>query len=108
MNDLAERDLTPILARTADLLRDDDELLDRLADGIDPTDARALSAAALPLARRAVRRWLADDYPPDAATVARVLAVASGAARACDAGSGRRVERHQQRLVLVNNADPVG
>ena len=55
-----------------------------------------------PLARRALRRWLADGgYPPDAATVARVLAVARGEHRACEIAGGRRVERHAQRLRIV-------
>jgi hypothetical protein len=39
--DIAERDVVPILARTADLLRDDDTFLDELAAAIDPTDAKA-------------------------------------------------------------------
>ncbi len=104
---IAERDVAPILFRTADLLRDDDALLDQLAERIDVTDARLLAISPVPLARRAVRRWLhRAGYPPDAATVARVLDVAAGGARACDAGGGRRIERHRQRLVLVNNGDP--
>jgi tRNA(Ile)-lysidine synthase len=98
---IAERDVVPVLARQADLLRDDADLLDALAAAIDVTDARALAAAPPPLARRAVRRWLTVDHPPDAATVERVLAVARGASRACDAGRGRRVERHGMRLQLV-------
>jgi tRNA(Ile)-lysidine synthase len=91
----------PVLARQADLLRDEDDLLDDLAAVIDVTDARALSAAPEALARRAVRRWLTVDHPPDAATVDRVLAVAAGASRACDVGRGRRVERNAMRLHLV-------
>jgi tRNA(Ile)-lysidine synthase len=104
---IAERDVAPILARTADLLRADDALLEQLAERIDVTDARVLAGSPVPLARRSVRRWLdREGYPPDAATVARVLDVASGRSAACDAGGGRRVERHQQRLILVNIADP--
>ena len=68
LNELAERDVAALLARTAGLLRDDDTLLDQLAAELDPTDALALLAAPLPLARRAVRRWLdRGGYPPDAA-----------------------------------------
>jgi tRNA(Ile)-lysidine synthase len=104
LDDLAARDLVPVLARQADLWRDDADLLDSLAAGIDPTDARALSAAPLPLARRAVRRWLTAEHPPDLATVARVLAVARGDAVACEVGDGRRVERHHQRLSLVGRS----
>ena len=101
LDDIADRDVVPVLVRQADLLRDEADLLDELAAAIDVTDARALSAAPRPLARRAVRRWLAFDHPPDAATVERVLAVASGASKACDAGRGRRVERRAMRLRLV-------
>jgi len=109
LGEVADRDVAALLARTADLLRDDDTLLEQLAVDLDPTDALALRSAPLPLARRAVRRWLErGGYPPDAATVSRVLDVAAGRARGCDVGAGRRVTRHQQRLVLVNNSDPGG
>jgi tRNA(Ile)-lysidine synthase len=101
MNQLAGRDLVPVLNRQADLLRDDSDLLDELAAALDPTDAKKLAAAPLPLARRAVRRWLATDHPPDAATVERVLRVARGLATGCDLGAGRRVERSHQRLQLL-------
>ena len=101
MNQLAGRDLVPVLTRQADLLRDDSDLLDELAAAIDPTDAKQLSAAPLPLARRAVRRWLTDEHPPDAATVERVLRVAGGQATGCDLGAGRRVQRSHQRLQLL-------
>ena len=102
LDDVAERDVTPLLVRTADLLRDDDTLLDELAADLDPTDARTLAAAAPPLARRALRRWLVDDdgYPPDAAAIERVLDVAAGRAEACEIGGGRRISRSRQRLSL--------
>jgi len=100
MGQLAQRDLAPVLTRQAGLARDDDELLNTLAAAVDPTDARALAAAPVALARRAVRRWLAGTHPPDAATVERVLQVARGHAVATEVGGGRRVERHQQRLSL--------
>jgi tRNA(Ile)-lysidine synthase len=102
MNALATRDLVPILTRQADLMRDDADLLDRLAESIDPTDAKVLCAAPTPLARRAVRRWLSAEHPPDAATVERVLQVAMGQATGCDLGGGRRVERSKQRLHLLD------
>ena len=101
MNAMANRDLVPVLTRQADLFRDDADLLDELASAIDPTDAKGLVAAPLPLARRAVRRWLTTDHPPDAATVERVMQVAVGRASGCDIGGGRRVERSRQRLRLL-------
>ena len=100
LDDLAQRDVAALLARQADLLRDEADLLDALADALDPTDARALAAAPAPLARRAVRAWLRDEHPPEAAAVERVLAVARGEARAAEVGGGRRVARSGQRLRL--------
>ncbi|HET7522806.1 MAG TPA: tRNA lysidine(34) synthetase TilS [Acidimicrobiales bacterium] len=106
LNELAGRDVVPILARQAQLIAEDADLLDELAIGIDATDARSLTAAPGPLARRAVRRWLrsaangADDelHPPSAAEVARVLSVAEGTATACQVAGGRRVARTAGRL----------
>jgi tRNA(Ile)-lysidine synthase len=101
LDDIAERDVVPLLTRAADLLRQDDALLDELAAAIEPTDAVALGTAPTPLAARAIRDWLAwGGYPPDAATVRRVLDVARGQASACEVGGGRRVERHGSLLRL--------
>jgi tRNA(Ile)-lysidine synthase len=100
MAELSARDPVPVLTRQAALARDDDTLLESLAAVLDPTDARALAAAPIALARRAVRRWLAGAHPPDAATVERVLAVARGEVVATEVGGGRRVERHRQQLTL--------
>lgn len=102
LSDIAGRDVVPLLARTADLLRADDAHLAAEAARIDPTDARALAAAPEVLARRAVRVWLAvDGYPPEAAEVDRVLAVARGETTACEVSGGRRIERSRQRLRLL-------
>jgi tRNA(Ile)-lysidine synthase len=99
---IAARDVAPILARTADLLRSDDQLLDELAADIDASDARAVAAAHPVLARRALRRWLTiDGYPPDAAAIDRVLDVAHGRAGACELPGGRRLERSRQRFRIV-------
>jgi tRNA(Ile)-lysidine synthase len=101
MNDLSQRDIVPLLVRSGDMLRDEHDFLEELAAALDPTDARALAQAPLPLARRAVRAWLSHPYPPDVATVERVLAVARGEVLACDVGGGREVRRSKQRLHLA-------
>jgi hypothetical protein len=93
------------MGRQAELLADDAALLDELSESIDPTDAAALREAPLPLARRAVRRWLragsdAEQHPPDAATVDRVLSVARGEVRGTEVGGGRRVTRSRGRLTI--------
>ncbi len=100
---MAERDVAGVLARSAGLLADDADLLLELAAPLDPHDGRALADAPAPLARRAVRRWLAADlppYPPDAATVERVLEVARGRWRSTEVGAGRRVARRGGQLRL--------
>lgn len=100
LNDVFARDVAPLLARTASVVSDERDLLDELASAIDPTDAAALTDAPAALARRAVRMWLSDPYPPDLATVERVRDVAAGRARATEAGRGRRVARSAGRLRL--------
>lgn len=96
--EVSGRDLVEIVSRQADLVADDDALLDSLARALDPTDALAIAAAPLPLARRAIRSWLTTEHPPDAATVERLLAVARGEAVACEIPGGNRVHRKNQRL----------
>lgn len=104
MSDIAGRDVVPLLVRTATVLADDAALAASQAEGLDATDARALASCAPPLARRVIRRWLTgivdggSGYAPDAATVERVLQVATGERRACEIAGGVRVERHRQRL----------
>ena len=98
---LAKRDLVPVLTRQADLLRDDDDLLNELAGALDPTDALALANAPIALSRRAIRTWLTNPLVPDSATVERVLEVARGNTLACDIGLGRQVRRSQQRLRIT-------
>jgi tRNA(Ile)-lysidine synthase len=100
LDEIAQRDVAAVLARQADLFRDDSAVLDALAAAIDPNDARAIAAAPPALGRRAVRQWLTGEHPPDRSTIERVLAVARGEVLACEVGEGRRVERHHQRLVL--------
>jgi tRNA(Ile)-lysidine synthase len=97
----ADRDLVEVFARQADLMRDDDALLESLAAAHEPDDARALRALPPALARRVVRRWLATPNLPSSATVERVLAVARGEVRAAELPGGDRVERVHGRLVRV-------
>ncbi len=102
---VAGRDLVPVLARQAELLREESEFLDALAASRWPGPegrTRADELCALPpvLARRALRCWLGSP-PPSAAEVARVLAVADGTARAAELAGGRVVRRTRGALVLT-------
>jgi tRNA(Ile)-lysidine synthase len=105
LDDVAGRDVVPLLCRLADLAADQAALIDALAIALDPTDASALSAAPAPLAASAVRRWWVETtglgLPPDAAAVSRVLDVAAGSAVGCDVVAGWSVRRRAGRLRLV-------
>jgi tRNA(Ile)-lysidine synthase len=92
----AGRDLTPVLARQAEVLRTESDFLDELARAAWPgeagTRARDLAALPEPLARRAVRCWLGPPAPA-LEEVDTVLAVARNERRAVDLAGGRRVRR---------------
>ena len=136
LNDVFDRDVTPLLCRHAGLALEAVEALDAAVADIDPTDCAALTAAPRALARWALRRWITegrtaaadgtgevaaaagpeqaartgdDQYPPDLAAVDRVLSVVTGEARATDIGAGWRVERTAGRLRLEPPAaNPAG
>jgi hypothetical protein len=99
----AGRDLVPVLARQAAVLRAESELLDRLAGdawpGDGPPEALRLRALEPALARRAVRRWLGAPSPAFE-EVEAVLAVARNERRAVDLAGGRRVSRREGVLRL--------
>ncbi len=102
--DIAERDVVPIIVRSAGLMGGIRDLIDELASAIDPTDAKAVAEAPEPLAQMALRRWIqretGDEHPPDSAAIERVLAVARNEARSTEIGGGWRVTRSSQRLGL--------
>ncbi len=104
-DELAGRDMVPVLARQAQLARDEAAFLDRqAAEAVpDPSDARTLRQAPLPLARRSVRQWLrqlGQPYPPSMAEVSRVLEVANGESVGTELAGGRRVRRRGGRLLV--------
>jgi tRNA(Ile)-lysidine synthase len=106
----AQRDLVEVLARQAELLRDDDEYLDALAAALVepgmPLDAARLTAAPIALGRRAVRLWLGAP-PPSLDQVNAVLDVAGGGVRAVQLSGGERIERAAGRLHrLGTTVDP--
>jgi tRNA(Ile)-lysidine synthase len=103
LTDVAGRDLVPLLARQADVLRAESEFLDELAGaawpGPDGTSVRALRALPPVLAQRAVRCWLGPP-PPSHAEVGRVLAVARSEVRSTQLAGGRVVHRAGGHLVV--------
>ena len=102
LDDIAARDLVPVLCRQGALAADVVDALDALTDTLDAADARALAAAPVALARWAMRRWLraqtGSDHPPSAAALDRVLEVARGETVATEIEGGWRVARSHNRL----------
>ena len=109
----AGRDLVPVLARQADVLRAESDFLDELARAAWPpgadqalgggAPAAPLTAMPLVLARRAVRCWLGPP-PPSLDEVERILTVARGEARATEIAGGRRVRRSGGRLAVESSS----
>jgi tRNA(Ile)-lysidine synthase len=103
LEQVAGRDLVPVLARQAEVMRDESDFLDELAraawPGPDGLSARALAALPPVLARRAVRAWLGPP-PPSRDEVGRVLDVARGECRGVQLAGGRVVRRSSGLLSL--------
>jgi tRNA(Ile)-lysidine synthase len=108
----AARDIAPVLARQADVLREESEFLDELARREWPTEAGSrrgdLAGLRTPVARRAVRCWLGPP-PPSFQEVETVLAIARGTGTAVDLAGGRRVVvrggvMHVERLDTVRDS----
>jgi tRNA(Ile)-lysidine synthase len=106
----AHRDLRALLARQADVMRDESDLLDALASRAldaagDPPRVRDLSVLERALARRALRIWL-GGAPPSLATIDALLAVVAGERRALELPGGRRVVRRGGRLLCEPTSAP--
>ena len=103
MNELAERDMAPILARTAGLLRDDDQLLDQLSGRSRP-DRRARTRRRATSARQPGDQALARDAAGIRPTRRRSRGCwrsPRARRRAATSVPGGGSRRHQQRLVLA-------
>jgi tRNA(Ile)-lysidine synthase len=111
LDDVAGRDVVPILARQAVLLFDERTWLDQLAmddEAVTLEDADCRILRSWPRAR--LRRWLrvhlraADQgdgtHPPSADEVERAIAVVEGDVVAMELSGGRRLSRREQHLTL--------
>ena len=95
------RDPVPLLARHAERATEAVRMLSGLVEGVDVTDVRSLVDLPDDLVRISIREWLAarSSFPPDAASVNRVLDVVRGRHSATEVVGGHRVDRHDGRLI---------
>ncbi|MBK5222412.1 MAG: tRNA lysidine(34) synthetase TilS [Acidimicrobiia bacterium] len=102
LDEIAGRDVTPILVRQAALLADAAAHLDAAASELDPAEGRVLREAPVVLSRIALRRWITEatgsEHPVDSAAVERALDVARGSIPSADLLGGWCVRRTAGRL----------
>ncbi len=110
LDDVAGRDVVPVIARASRHQRQASELLERMSAAVDPTDALALATLDVALAVTALRRWWRtttnSPYAPDDAACGRMMAVVSGQSVGCDVHDGWRLVRHHQVLSLIAPVGP--
>jgi tRNA(Ile)-lysidine synthase len=103
--EVSGRDVVPLLVRAAGHQRAVTDLVGDLAAGIDPSDTAVLGQLPEAVATAALRRWWRERtgsaYAPDAAALARVMAVARGVHGATEVTGGWRCERRRGRLWLT-------
>ena len=105
LDDVAGRDVAPLLARAAELQRRHIDAIAVVARSVDPTDVVALRDAPEAVAAHALRTWWRDvtglDYAPDAAALERMQAVVHGVTPRTDVWGGWSLTRTDGRLRLV-------
>ncbi len=108
LDEISGRDVVPVLARQAGVVRDERRWLDELVGGderpVDEVDCRELREWPLARLRRWLRARLASPdrgdgvHPPSFDEVERVIEVVRGERVATELAGGRRVSRRAQRL----------
>lgn len=104
IDEIAERDVSGLLAAQAPLFGEQAAFLSELASKLDATDCRALRDAPPVLAKIRLREWLRQEtgmeHPVDSASVHRVLDVVHGIHKGTEVVGGWRVTRSSGRLWL--------
>jgi tRNA(Ile)-lysidine synthase len=103
-NEIARRDVAVLLARTAEVVSAENELLEDLAAGIKADSVAEILQVQEVLAKRALRGWLrglnAEKHPPSYESLERVMEVAKKKRLACQLPGGIDVHRSKGSLVV--------
>ena len=102
MNDIADRDVVPLLVRSAAKVGAAQAVLDQLLPDGDPADTRWLQTLPDSVATLVVRRWLSEQIgrPLSAAATTRVMEVVAHTRKATELSGGRRLHRSDGLLRL--------
>lgn len=104
LNDIAGRDVVPLLARSTAHARNAAAVIATQAAELDPTDAKQLRSAPRPVAAIALQQWVrsetGDEYLIDSGSVERLFDVIDGTVLAAEVSGGWRISRSQQRLSI--------
>ncbi|MFW2381195.1 MAG: tRNA lysidine(34) synthetase TilS [Acidimicrobiales bacterium] len=100
MNQIADRDVVPLLNRSATVSRSTIAALEQLLPDGDPTDTRWLGTLPPEVARLVVRRWLKDltGRPLSADATERAMRVVGHQIKATELEGGHRLQRSDGRL----------
>lgn len=109
LDDVARRDVVPLIAGLATRSAELGDLLELLAAEVDATSVADLRSVPRPVAVTAFRRWWNGRTgglpPPGATATTRVFDVVDGAARSCDVVRGWSLHRSAGRLRLESPRD---
>ncbi|MBT8240029.1 MAG: tRNA lysidine(34) synthetase TilS [Acidimicrobiia bacterium] len=109
MNQIADRDIVPLLNRSASVSRATVAAVEELLPEGDPTDTRWLGTLSDPVARLIVRAWLEQQTgrPISASATDRVMRVVAHEIKATELRGGARLERTDGYLrTRLSNSSP--
>ncbi len=100
LNEIADRDIVPLVSRTAELLSQDNSFLNEYASSLWPNgdpDTRELAKLDLVLQRHALRTWI-KGYPPTYDEIERILDVVNHKVRSTQLSGNRTIWRSGAKL----------
>ncbi len=100
LNDIAGRDIVPVIYRQMDLMREDNDFLQDCAVSVNVLDVKELKSTPKPIASRALRKLLTDNngYMPVSRDIQKVLDVVNLKHEATQIKNGVMIKRSKGKL----------